>query len=139
MDSRNSKNSKYVFQVKKDIPLKDQFENGLAHQKRFYFIINKMPEMDTDQLVEIIWDDFTLGKKHKQIDDISKSEGTLIITFSDRLCYRFGVHSYLDGEIELELVKKSDFDLLARKKIAEKWKAKVMQPDVRKSEGPKPK
>ena len=136
MDSRNSKNSKYVYQVKKDIPLKDQLENGLAHQKRFYFIVNKMPEqMETDQLVEIVWDDFTLGKKHKQIVDIAKSEGTLIITFSEKLCYRFGVHSYLDGEIELELVKKSDFELLARKKIAEKWKAKVMQPNVRKSGG----
>jgi len=118
--------TKYNKQVDNNISVADQVKSGvLSHQKRFYFLIHHMPKnMDSDSLVELVWDDFTFGKRHKTITDMAVSDDTLIIAFDERLCYRFGKHSLNGGKVLIELVKKSEYDTNLRRKVALKWKSK---------------
>ncbi len=82
-------------------------EGGLAHQKRFHFW-EFDPSIETDNLVEAIWDDFTHGKRHIKITGVNRSENTISIEFEKKMCYRFGVHQI--GPYKLELIRKRDLD-----------------------------
>lgn len=104
----NSNKGTYSHQVSTTKPLIDQIkEGGLAHQKRFHFW-EYTPDVETDTLVEAIWDDFTHGKRHVKITGVNRSENTLSIEFEKRMCYRFGIHQI--GSYKLELIKKRDID-----------------------------
>lgn len=104
----NSNKGPYNYQVNKAIPLIDQIkEGGLSHQKRFHFW-EYDPTVETDQLVEAIWNDFTHGKRHIKIIGVNRSENTISIEFEKKMCYRFGIHKI--GPYTLELMKKRDID-----------------------------
>ncbi len=98
----------YDYQVIKGIDLNTQVkEGGLAHQKRFHFW-EFDPSIETDDLVEAIWDDFTHGKRHIKITGVNRSENTISIEFEKKMCYRFGVHQV--GPYKVELIRKRDLD-----------------------------
>lgn len=80
----------------------------LAHQKRFHFW-EYDPSIETDPLVEAIWDDFTKGKRHITIKAVNRSENTISVEFEKKMCYRFGIHQI--GPFRLELMKKRDIDV----------------------------
>jgi len=93
---------------------------GLAHQKRFHFF-EFNPSVETDPLVEAIWDDFTQGKRHIKITGVNRGEHTISIEFEKRMCYRFGIHQI--GPFKLELIRKRDLDArLAEEKAKQKEK-----------------
>jgi len=97
-------------------------EGVLAHQKRFYFV-DHSPDIDTDSLVELIWDDFTFGKRHVPITGIQRTFNTIVIEFAQKMCYRFGDHKL--GNIHIELIRKKDLEarlkLLGTKSRQSKW------------------
>lgn len=97
----------YKYQVSKDKSLIEQCKEGTAHQKRFHFW-EFDPTVETDKLVEAIWDDFTHGKRHIKITGVNRGENTISIEFEKKMCYKFGIHDI--GYYKLELLKKRDLD-----------------------------
>ncbi len=94
-----------------------------CHQKRFHFW-ELDPSIETDTLVEAIWDDFTHGKRHVKITGVNRTENTISIEFEKRMCYRLGIHRLKNG-IEVELLLKRDLDKrLQETKIESKRQSK---------------
>lgn len=122
----NKYKTKYQIQVDKSKDLKTQVESGgLAHQKKFYFLIKVIPDgIDTDAIAELLWDEFTLGKRHVGIVSIVRTDQSIVIEFERKMCFKFGIHSYIDNTIQLELVKKYEYEIEMHKLQAEKWKSK---------------
>lgn len=110
--------SRPKYQVDKTKPLIDQIkEGGLAHQKRFHFW-EFDTSVETDPLVEAIWDDFTHGKRHVKITGVNRSENTISVEFEQKMCYRFGIHKI--GPYMLELIKKREIDTKVAEERAKK-------------------
>lgn len=101
------------YKLDPNVDLKTQCEGGLAHQKRFHFW-EYDPTVETDKLVDAIWDDFTMGKRHVKITGVNRSEHTISIEFDKKMCYRFGIHEV--GGYTLELMKKRDIDVRLQEK-----------------------
>lgn len=94
----------------KDQKLIDRIEhNGLAHQKKFYFWVIEGTELFTDKMVDILQNDFTLGKNHVKVVGVSRFDNQLHITFERKLCYRFGIHK-LESGLVIELMRRRDLD-----------------------------
>lgn len=114
----------YERQVDPNVSLNNQVNSGkLAHQRRFYFWIEDLQcDLPTDDMVNLLLDDFTLGKKHKEIVAVSRTEDVLVLEFKDRLCYKFGKHKL--GPMTLELLRKRDIDKKMADKKTKMWQSK---------------
>ena len=96
-------------------------EGKLAHQKTFYFWLHT-PDLDTDTITELLLDDFTLGKRHKEVEGISRSDPVFTIKFKEKLCYRFGKHKL--GPLTVELVHKRELEPRLQELKKDKWQSK---------------
>lgn len=104
----------------KDIKLMDRIEHfGLAHQKKFYFWILQGSELYTDKMVELLQNDFTIGKNHVKVTSVSRFDNQIHVTFEKKLCYRFGIHTL--GTLVVELMRKRDLDKRQLEENAKKW------------------